>query len=252
MVDTRGSASFVEHESRVGGFLWLIGTLQFVVAMVITELGFGCSNVGGCYNPWTNPISDLGSAGFAGSPASSWPTSPFWPLFNYSIVVFGALLVVAVFRLTRAFPPSKWTTLGLSIFGLAGFGAAGVGVVAEDTILAVHSAFALVAFAGAGLALLAIAPALTRDPRWGRGWWAYTLASGLFSIAVTLAFTIGPRVGGFAWAINGSGFGYGGMERLIIVAPLLWLILAGAHIFRWPTRTKESARASTEPPVGIT
>lgn len=242
-----------ERDTRVGALLWLVGTLIFVLVMIVAELGYGCANVGGCYNPLTNPISDLGSAGFAGNPPYStgtipWPVSPLWPVFNYGIMLFGAFIVVGAFLLPRAFPQSRLATLALAIFALAGFGGAGVGVVAEDTILAIHASFALIAFAGAGVALLVVAYPLARDPRWGRGWTLYTLASGLFSVAATVVFQF-PSWGLLpGWAISGAGFGYGAMERLIIVAPLLWLIVASIHVLRWPRPSGASPPATSEAP----
>jgi hypothetical protein len=247
-----------EDQSRVGAALWLAGSVEFVVAMIVVELGYGCGNIGGCYNPLTDPISNLGSAGFAGNPSYyvsngmqiPWPTSPLWPLFNFSIMVLGALLVAGVFRLTNAFSSSPWARVSLGVFVLAGFGGAGVGIVAEDAILSLHSLFALVAFGGAGIAVLLMGFALADDRRWGRGWAIYTLASGVFSLAATVVFNF-PAMGLLpTWAVSGSGFGYGGMERLIIGAPILWLILASLHILRWPEPTRAGARPVGEPTSG--
>ncbi len=243
-----------EDDSRVGAALWLAGAVEFVVAMVIVELAYGCANQLGCYNPLTDPISNLGSGGFAGNPwyyvfngnQIPWPTSPLWPLFNFAIMVLGALLVAGVFRLTNAFPSSKWARSSLVVFAVAGFGGAGVGIVPEDTILSVHSVFALVAFGGAGIAVLLMGLALAADQRWGRGWAPYTLGSGVFALAATIVFNF-PTMGLLAqWAVAGSGFGYGGMERLIVAAPILWLILASVHILRRSRMTEVASRPARD------
>jgi hypothetical membrane protein len=252
----QASASTVrsENDTRVGALCWLAGTVAFVLAMIIVELAYGCSNFGGCYNPLTNPISDLGSGGFLGNPAYPysgsqipWPTSPLWPLFNYAIVALGALLVAGAFRLNGAFPSSNWTRVSLVIFAVAGFGAAGVGIVPEDTILAVHSNFALVAFGGVSIAVLLMGLALlAEDRRWGRGWAIYTIASGVFALAATVVLEF-PSMGVLpAWTTYGSGFGFGGMERLVIVAPILWLILSTIHILRWPSSTRAGAHPTND------
>lgn len=242
---------------RTGAALWLAGLVTFLVAMTVTELTFGCANMGGCYNALTNPISDLGSAGFAGNPPYyvyngvhvPWPTSPLWPLFNFGIVVFGVLIVAGVFLLARGFPASRWTNLSLAVFAIAGFGSAGVGVVPEDTNLTLHAIFALFAFAGSGISVLLMGLGMPQDRRWGRAWFVYSIASGAFALAAVVVFIL-PSAGVLpAWPVYGNGFGYGGMERLIIAAPFLWLILASLSILRRPVTGAATPAPSAAPPI---
>ena len=77
----------------------------------------------------------------------AWMTAPFVikPLFGLLTdlvrlpgglrrphLVLGALLVAGVFRLTNAFPSSKWARSSLVVFAVAGFGGAGVGIVPDS------------------------------------------------------------------------------------------------------------------------
>ncbi len=222
-----------------GAWIWLLGLVGFVVAMAVSPLGYPCTNFGGCYNLGTNPISDFGSAGYmTGTPGTMpylgvnppWPVATLWPLFNFAIVLFGVGLFTGAFFVYRAFPRGRGTALGTALLGIAGLGAAGVGIVPEDTLLAVHADFALVAFGLAPIGVVVLGVALLGAGRRARAWGVYTLASGLASIPALLLFVAPGWVGMSAWAPYGAGFGYGGMERLIVAAPLLWVGVAMATI----------------------
>ncbi len=131
-------------------WLWLIGLVQFCVAMLVVEMAYGCGNFGGCYNELTNPIGRLGSGGLSGTAAyftyqgaeHAWPYSQLWPVFNYSFFVFGAFLFTGIILLQSAFPQNGASRVSLVLLGVAGLAAAGVGVVPEDTLLSAHSASA--------------------------------------------------------------------------------------------------------------
>lgn len=228
-----------------GAWIVLLGLVQFVAVMVASQFAFSCGNSGGCYNIISNPISDFGSAGFAtGNPSHvtylglslPWPTALLWPLFNFSIMLFGVSLLAGAILVRSAFPRTNWSGFALFLLAVGGMGAAGVGIVPEDTLLAAHAYFALIAFGLAALGVLALGIALAIDRSWGRSWSAYTLASGLFALPVVVIFTVPSLVGVSAWAPYGSVLGYGGMERLILVAPLLWLGVAMVHLLARPGR----------------
>jgi|GEM_PF-248753 len=239
-----------------GAWIWLLGLLQFVAVMVASQLAYSCSNYGGCYNFLSNPISDFGSAGFTtGNPpqitymnlAIPWPTALLWPVFNYSIVLFGTCLFSGAFLVRSAFPQTSWSVLGLALFGVGGMGAAGVGIVPEDTLFAAHSSFALIAFGLAAIGVLTLGIALAVGRSWGRRWTVYTLASGIFALLVMVIFSVPSLVGVSAWAPYGSAFGYGGMERLITVAPLLWIGVAMVHLLHRPARASDGSGSGSSP-----
>ncbi|MFZ0699498.1 MAG: DUF998 domain-containing protein [Thermoplasmata archaeon] len=244
-----------------GARIWLLGLGQFVAVMIASQFAYSCSNYGGCYNFLSNPISDLGSAGFAtGNPPQitylnhvlPWPTAVLWPVFDYSIMLFGICLLTGAFLVRSAFPRTSWSSVGLILLAIAGMGAAGVGIVPEDTLLAAHSSFAFIAFGLAVVGVLAMGVALAVGRSWGRRWTVYTLASGLFALPVMVIFSIPSLVGISAWAPYGNSFGYGAMERLIIVAPLMWIAAATIHLLRRPAGTANAARSGFhhDPPSG--
>lgn len=208
---------------RYGALLLIAAVLQFVASMAIVQLAFQCHG-GQCYNLLTNPISDLGSAGLNGH-----PYSPLWPLFNYSIAVFGVLGIAGLIMLRGWFPKNAWRVSGLAIIIVSLFASIGVGIVPEDTILALHSLFALIAFFGSAFGLLLLSIGLYKGRR---RYAAFSTICGLTSLAVLFVFVL-PDFGILArWAASGPGFGFGGMERLLAAPVLLWLVVTGLIAIR--------------------
>jgi hypothetical membrane protein len=205
---------------KYGGVVFLVAAIQFVIAMLVVQYAYPCTN-GVCYNPGTNPISDLGNT----------VTSAIWPVFNYSIVLFGALMLLGIFMASKAFRKGMLSRIGLVILAIAVLAGAGVGVVPENTILAIHSIFALVAFWGGGLGVLLLGLSMLGDRNW-KGVATYSVFSGAAIIVVLLAFML-PTFGlHAAWALSGGGFGFGGFERLAVAPLLLWIIVIGAKLIR--------------------
>jgi len=235
----------VHRSVHHGALLLLVGAIEFIVAMVVTQLGYGSSfDWGSTYSLKDNYISDLGavkcgtfSTGAFGGNSSHYACSPWYLVFNVGIVVLGLLLILAVLLLRTAFPARRSRTIGLGLLALAGLGSIGVGLFPEDVNIAAYSASALLAFLAGGLALVILGFAMFRDTRWD-GFRAYTLLSGLVSLIALILFISGTYLG----------LGVGGMERLIVAPILLWSIVAGAHLVRIPTfapRTLTKGTSST-------
>jgi hypothetical membrane protein len=214
----------VHRSVHHGAILLLASAAQFILAMAVTQIGYGSS-----YSLSQNVISDLGAVncgtfGGSGSFNGHYACSPWHVVFNASAVVLGLLLILAVLLLRTAFPTRRSRTVGLCLLGLAGIGAIGVGLAPEDVNITVHSVSALVAFASSALALLVLGFAMFRDTRWD-GFRAYTVLSGLVSLVALLLFAVKVY----------AGLGPGGMERLIVGPVLLWSLVAGTHLVRIPT-----------------
>ncbi len=211
----------VHRSVRHGAVLLIVGTFQFIVAMVVTQLAWTVP-----YSLQTNYISDLGAVncGFFPSDSSHYVCSPWHDVFNVSIIVMGLLLILAVVLIRTAFPARRSRAIGLGLLALAGIGAIGVGLSPEDVNLSIHTLSAGLAFAGGGLALIALGFAMFRDTRWD-GFRAYTILSGLVDLIALALFESGTYLG----------LGVGGMERLIVAPVLLWSIVVGIHLARIPT-----------------
>jgi hypothetical membrane protein len=200
-----------DREVLYGRSLLFIGALQFVVFMAVVQIAFPCSSSSSCYSIFTNPISDLGNTS----------VSPFAMLFNYSIVLFGLLLIVGILYTRGAFRKSPVEDIGVASLIVAALGAMGVGVVPENTVLAVHSMFAVIAFlfGGVGMLLIGINDLEQKN---GRLFSCYSIASGIVSIALLLASVSGIIHG---LAMSGPGFGFGAVERAIVAPIILWVFV---------------------------
>ena len=198
--------------------------MQFIVAMAVTQIGYGSS-----YSLTGNYVSDLGAVncgtfGGTASFAGHYACSPWHDVFNISIVIMGLLVILATILIRTAFPVRRSRTIGLWAMALGAVGSVGVGLSPEDVNIAVHSGSALLAFTGAGVALLVLGFAMFRDTRWG-GYRAYTVFSGLITLIALILFVSKVDLG----------LGVGGMERLVVAPFLLWSIVAGIHLARIPT-----------------
>ncbi len=219
--------------TRKAGLIWLFATAQFIIAMAITQMAYGCANYGGCYNLLSNPISNLGSSGIQnGNPPYftyqgsriSWPSSPLWFIFNFSLALFGLLLVCGMFLAEELFRKGAWHSVWSILFAAAGIGAMGVGLFPEDLLLSLHGVSALIAFVCSGASLVAASMAMRKDRRWSGGWQKYTMLSGLASLAFAVILML-PDFGVIQrWPVIGDGLGFGGLERLIILPVILWII----------------------------
>jgi len=172
----------------LGRVLLALGSLQFIVAMLVAEQLYPG------YSPLHNYISDLGSL-----------KAPTAPLFNTSVILLGALGLLAVFLLRQ-----ELGRAGAWLLGLASLGAMGVGLFPEDYGLS-HSISALIAFLFGALAVIAI------GIRRGGVFKPLGIALGAISL-VALALFI-PRVN--------TPLGIGGIERLVAYPVLLFLIIYG-------------------------
>ncbi|MGD0250160.1 MAG: DUF998 domain-containing protein [Thermoplasmata archaeon] len=214
----------VHRSVHHGATLWIVGVLQFLVAMIVTQ--FGWSNPS--YSLSQNYISDLGAVD-CGEFARRNICSPWHVVFNGSIILMGVLLILGILLLPSAFPNRRSRALGLGLLALAGLGAIGVGTFPEDVNLTAHTISALLAFAGGGFALIVLGVAMFRDTRWD-GYRAYSLLSGLVTLVALALFSSHSWQWGGLWADLGAG----GIERLIVAPVLLWALLAGIHLLRIP------------------
>jgi hypothetical membrane protein len=214
----------VHRQVHHGAILLAIASIQFIAANIITQIGYGSS-----YSISGNFISDLGARycgyfGGSGSFTGHYACSPWWYVFDASSVIMGLLLILSVLLIQSAFPARRSRTIGLGLLALAGVGAIGVGLFPEDVNIHAHSASALLAFAGGGVALIILGVAMFRDTRWD-GYRVFTVVCGLVALIALILFATGTY----------AGIGVGGMERLIVAPVLLWALVVGIHLARIPT-----------------
>jgi hypothetical membrane protein len=199
----------VRRSARLGGMLFVAGSVQFVAAMVVVQFYYpGYSDTG-------NYISDLGSS-----------MSPWAWLFNDSIRLLGLAGLAGTILIRTAFSSKTTTHIGLGALLVANLGAIAVGTYPEGSswpFAGIHSVVSLVTFLGSGFALVFLALAMSRDTRW-QGLRAYTFVSGVVTFVAIGLFASGHYLG----------IGPGGMERVVVAPILLWAIIAGLHLARLP------------------
>ncbi|MGA7923821.1 MAG: DUF998 domain-containing protein [Thermoplasmata archaeon] len=223
MSTSPATAMLAPRTVRPGAIFWIVGSLQFVVGMIVTQVGYPNYSITGNY------ISDLGAVncgkfGGEGAFAGDYVCSPWHLVFNISIILLGIFLIIGAVLVFRALGSRGFSLVGAGLLIVAGIGAIGVGVFPEDVNLPNHILFATLAFAGSGLALVVLGIGMLRSGPW-RGYGGYTIISGLVGLTALVLFlekAYGP-------------LGVGGMERLIVAPVLLWAIVAGIHLARFPT-----------------
>lgn len=216
----------VHRSVHHGAIVLIVAAIQFIVAMAITQVGYGSS-----YSLTQSYISDLGAV-HCGVQGGGGPfggmgryiCSPWHEVFNVSCVILGLLVILGAILIRSSFPARRSRTIGLGLLAIAGIGAAGVGLFPEDVQIDFHITSALLAFVGGNLALAVLGVAMFRDTRWD-GFRGYTLLSGLVGLVAVVLFATKTYLG----------LGVGGMERLIVAPILLWAIVAGIHLARIPT-----------------
>ena len=203
---------------RLGGIAWILGVVQFLIAMVAVQLAWTHP-----YNPLQNAVSDLGAVSCReNAMGTSFVCSPWHVLFNVSIIVFGILVAAGAVAVRPALPPGRVARCGVAVLVVAGIGAALVGIFPEDVQGVAHSLGALLAFVGSSAALILLGIAMSGRPAWA-GFRALSLGCGIFSGGVIIASNLSE---------NWGPVGFGGLERLIVAPALLWLFVVGVRLSR--------------------
>jgi len=186
------------NRERLAGYLTTIGVVQFLLLLIVAEAiypGYSVSH---------NYISDLGNPRYE-------PTTPHAAIFNSSVGLLGALLMVAG-ALFLTLRPRLDKVLGAMVF-LAGLGALGVGLFPEGSPYHLHTIFSLITFLFASLSSY---PASVRrgggSPLWG--------ILGTIGLIALVLYAMGYY----------AGLGWGGMERLIVYPNLAWALGFGASL----------------------
>jgi hypothetical membrane protein len=201
--------ALVRREAHVGGALFVVGSVQFVVAMGLVQLKYPH------YSDASNYISDLGNS----------TLSPWYFLFNGSIIVLGVLGILGALLLRSAFNARASARAGLFFLALGSLGAILVGLFPETaTELGgnIHGYVSDLTFVSIAIALTLLGFAMFGDARWPV-YGFYTLLSGIVTFVAIVGFV----------ALAGPS-SYGTWERLIVAPVLLWAIVAGAHTARLP------------------
>lgn len=158
-------------------------------------------------------ISDLGST----RPPDPIIQEPSATIFNTTMLVTGALVLVAAYFLYRAMRHRRFP-LALAVFG---FGAFGVGVF-PGNVTPWHGLFALLTFASGGITALLSSRVVSRP---------FSFLCGLFG---GISLLLLASVIFFGLVVRGphplAFLGLGGIERWVVYPLVLWVIAFGGYL----------------------
>lgn len=198
---------------RIAGLLFVVGVVQLVLAVVISEAIYPEYSVG---QQW---MSDLGDWSLAGNSAA---------IFSASAILYGLFVIGGAYFVYRVFENRLFS----SLLAISGVGSVFGGMVALNISFLVHGFFGLVTFVfGAASAVMSY-----RFEKKPLSYVSVILGAVAFSAIVFTA--LGQR--GFGSYL---GLGLGSMERLIIYPLLLCLLCFGAYLIGDSSDTTITSKA---------
>ena len=201
---------------RVGAGLIAVGVVQFSAAMAVVQYGFPG------YSDLTNYISDLGNSAI----------SPWYWVFNVSIILLGVLAFCGILLAWSGFPPGGTRVVGLLLLLVASVSAIFVGIFPENVNINAHVAASFGVFAPGGIALVVLGSGLRPGTDWHWFRWV-SITLGLITL-VSLAYFAPTQT-------SNTTFDPGFIERLIVYPILIWGFLAALQLWRAPPATRGAA-----------
>jgi hypothetical membrane protein len=193
---------------KVAGILFFIAATQFILGLVVAEAlypGYSISK---------NYISDLG-------------VGPSAMIFNASVFLLGALMIMGAYFLQRAFNVKILTVL----LTVAALGSMGVCIFTENSE-PMHSIAALLVFLFGGLSAI-YSYKLMKLP-----FSLINVLLGLMSLFALVLYVVNQYLG----------LGAGGMERIIVYPILIWTIGFGGFLIAYP---EKSSNGLTNPNLNL-
>jgi hypothetical membrane protein len=184
---------------RAAGASLFVGAVQFVIGMQLAEYLYPGYSVSG------NFISDLGAT----CRATCTIYQPSAAIFNFSVILFGLLILLCSYFIWCEFKSSLITAL----FCVSGLGTIGVGLFPE-TAGFLHDIVSFITFLFNGFVAIA-ARKLVKSP-----FSYFSILMGMASLTALVLYVAKIYLG----------LGPGGMERMIAYPVILWAISFGGYL----------------------
>jgi hypothetical membrane protein len=195
-----------EKRAAVGGFLWIVATVQYFVAQIAVAAHWRTVP----YSWRDNYISDLGNTE-CGDFMATYVCSPLYGMMNASFIVAGLLTIAGLGLLRSIWPDNGMATVGVLLWILTGAGKVLVGVAPENENLGLHMIGVLnLPLGSVAILLLALTVRHTR--------------LGMFGIVCAAFGLLGTAMSLFAPEL----LGVGGAERLAGYPGDIWVFVVGA------------------------
>jgi hypothetical membrane protein len=195
-------------DSKIAGLFLLVAVTQFILFLEVAQ------DLYPGYSISQNYVSDLGAT----CNAVCVIHQPTATIFDSSIAVLGAMLIISSYFMQRSFGMRILTTF---VF-LTGMGAIGVGIFPETTGI-LHTIVSAIAFIFGGLAAIA-------------SYRVVRLPLGYLSIFLGLLILVDV---GLYKADIFLGLGAGGMERMIVYPEMTWGLTFGGFLLNSPMKSSE-------------
>jgi hypothetical membrane protein len=193
---------------RLAGVFLFALAAQFMIVIM-----FGAA-MAPDYNFNEAAISDLGVIGATAT------------MFNASLIVVGAFNLIGGYYFYRSHG-KRWL---LGIFALAGIGAMGAGIFPLEPE-GIHGLFALLAFLFFNVQAIGSATRVAGVMK------ALSILAGLVGLAFLVVMALGD---GGNEALFGP-IGHGGVERMIVYPPMLWMMAFGGYLLGTSSDTRVPA-----------
>ena len=209
VIFARTQSQVMDYDNkRVAGLLFVVGVVQYVLAVVISESVYSGYSVG------QQMLSELGDWSVAGNNAA---------IFNGSALLWGIFLIAGAYFIQQVFKNRLFT----SLLAISGVGAVVSAVVSLNISFEVHGMFGMVAFLfGAAAAIMSYK--LVKSPLC-----LISIILGAVTLLATVLFILGQGDSAFY-----LGLGLGGIERFVVYPLLLWMLGFGAYLIGDPSDKK--------------
>jgi hypothetical membrane protein len=209
---------------RRGALIWILA-IQFFIAQVIVQAAWTTP-----FSLTANYISDLGNTTCGPYPIDSnmYVCSPRHALMNASFILQGAIILVGIALIARAFPAGPARIIGLVLLALAGPGSILVGMFPENVNITPHTIGAAAHFVSGNLGIAVLGGAIAAMRR-QMPLAIFSLIAGGLGLLATALFISGNYVG----------IGIGGMERVAAYPLPLWLIVVGIAMLRQDVSSRQ-------------
>ncbi|MHB1415332.1 MAG: DUF998 domain-containing protein [Chloroflexota bacterium] len=199
----RGALGAMDTFRVVAGLLLFLAGSAILMGIITAEALYPAG-----YSTAQSEISDLGAT----RPPDSVITQPSATIFNTTMIVTGAMILVSTFFFQRSV--GRWiVTIPLALLGL---GVLGVGIFPGNNAV-IHPIFALTAFVFGGLAAIASALVVTSPLRF-----VFIVFGAITLFSLFFADLLIPVIGD------------GGTERWVAYPVVLWLAGFGGYLLGMP------------------
>jgi hypothetical membrane protein len=217
--------------------LWNIHS-TLAAAGIVGPLALAATDIiAAFYNPGYSLIRD--------SISSLALTSLGW-LQTIGFLALGLLVEIYTAGLLYNIKRARWFHLGIAIFVFFGFAMLMIGAFHTDPVGGprtfegtIHGIMARVTFSLFAVAILALAPAIKKDPDW-RYLFRYTIVTAVLAVVLGIVLRFFPEKTGW----------FGLIERILVANMILWVEVTAINLLRLSLKRRKTVRLDSQAGAG--